>query len=70
MTEQDQEAEKEKARAWIQFLIQTYTAPTFGETDPAFDEAKKDFIEIIKPKTPEKKYEWDEDVLNKYKALQ
>lgn len=75
LTETEAEAEKEKARAWIQFLIQTYTAPSFGTPDPAFEMQKKEFMEAIQPKPQisteqPKKFEWDFEKIDKYKAQQ
>lgn len=74
LSEGEADAEKERSRAWMQFLIQSFTAPSFGGADPSFEQAKKEFIDVIKPKPalnePTKIYQWDEEVLKRYKQKQ
>lgn len=71
------EAEKEQAKMWISYLTALFTQPSLGgKEDPQFAQARKEFIETIKPKKkdelkgPAKVYEWDENLMKKLKEKQ
>lgn len=73
MKNDEAEAEKERARHWLQFLIHTFTAPSLGKEDPQFLKNKQEFIEVLKPvpkKEPTKIYDWDEELMKRLIAQQ
>lgn len=68
LEEDEQEAEKEKARVWLNFLVATFTQPSFGEKDPKFEQAKREFVQSIQPsapKGPAKVYDWDFELMKR-----
>lgn len=77
-TEQEQETEKEKTKAFLQYLIASYTAPTFGKPDAGFEKDRKAFEDMLKPEHLKPKaitegqpaivYDWDEEVMKRYKT--
>lgn len=69
LEKEEQEAEKEKARVWLDFLVATFTQPSF-EKNPKFEQAKKEFIQTIQPKDnkgPAKVYDWDFELMKRLK---
>lgn len=78
--EQEQQAEKEKVKAFIQYLISSYTAPSFGKPDPAFERGRKEFEDMLKPdhlkpkaisaaaEQPASGFDWNEEVMNRYRV--
>lgn len=75
MDADEQEVEREKARAFIQFMTTMYASPSMGEEDAQFKKGRQDFLETIRPKSTEKKgpakvYEWDEELIKRLAATQ
>ena len=79
MTKEEQEAEKEQAKMWINYLTAMFTQPSFsGKEDPQFVQARKEFVEQLKPKAKKPKtgeqsskvIEWDFGKLQQLKAKQ
>ncbi|WP_313429800.1 hypothetical protein [Siminovitchia terrae] len=67
LEEDEREAEKEKARVWLDFLVATFTQPSF-EKDHKFEQAKREFIQSIQPKEnkgPAKVYDWDFELMKR-----
>lgn len=55
-------AEKEKARYYFQYLINLFTAPSFGKEDSEFARSRQEFLKTITPAMPAKEYEYDDDI--------
>lgn len=73
LTKEEQEGEKERARVWLNYLVNVFTQQSFGKEDPKFAQAKKEFIESIKPpekKGPAKIYDYDFELMKRLKASQ
>lgn len=75
MTDEEMEREKEKARAYIQFLISEFTAPSFSEPKREFLAAKEQFRESLLPDAARPKkltieYKWDYELLDKLAGSQ
>lgn len=77
--EQEQAAEQERAKAYLQYAINTYTAPSFGKPSAEFERSKAAFEESLKPEHMKKnaintdlpgiEYGWDAATLQKLKEL-
>lgn len=75
MSDEEQERERERARTYLQYLISHFTAPSFGEPDRQFLDAKKQFVESIMPEAARPKkltieYKWDYELLDKLAGSQ
>lgn len=78
--QEEQEAEKEQAKMWINYLTAVFTQPSFGgKEDPQFARSRKEFVDSIMPQKkepvkelngPAKVYEWDENLMKKLKEKQ
>ena len=76
MEQDEHEAEKERARLYMEFLIAIYAQRPQGKEDRDFAEARKQFADKLKPqeRKPErvetKVYDWDEELLKRLKTTQ
>ncbi|ANU13462.1 hypothetical protein B481_1993 [Planococcus halocryophilus Or1] len=73
LKKENQQAERERARVWLNYLVNVFTQPSMGKEDPKFAMAKKEFIESIKPeqkKGQAKVYEYDFELMKRLKASQ
>lgn len=73
LKKEEQEAERERARTWLNYLVNVFTQPSYGKEDPKFAQAKKEFIDTIKPqeiKGPPKVYDYDFELLKRLKQGQ
>lgn len=78
--QEEQEAEKEQAKMWINYLTALFTQPSLGgKEDPQFARAKKEFVDSLMPKPkqkqeqlngPAKVYDWDFEKMKALKAKQ
>lgn len=70
------EQERERARLFMEFLIAVYAQRPQGKEDRDFAEARKRFIEELKPQERKPKrietkvYDWDEELLKRLKTKQ
>ncbi|MER2090922.1 MAG: hypothetical protein ABS920_14380 [Sporosarcina sp.] len=67
----EQEAEKERARVWLNYLTTVFTQPSFGKEDAQLTQARRDFIKAIQPEQkpgPAKVYDWDFELMKRLKA--
>ncbi|WP_128738587.1 hypothetical protein [Lederbergia galactosidilytica] len=68
LEKEEQEAEKEKARVWLNYLTAMFTQPSYGKEDPKLTQARNDFIKAIQPKQehgPAKVYDWDFELMKR-----
>ncbi|WP_342512790.1 hypothetical protein MKY34_19615 [Sporosarcina sp. FSL K6-1522] len=71
LEKEEQEAEKERARVWLNYLTTIFTQPSYGKEDPQFKRARQDFIKAIQPEQkaePAKVYNWDFELMKRLKA--
>lgn len=73
LKKEEQEAERERARVWLSYLVNVFSQPSYGKEDPKHTQAKKEFLDTIKPqekKGPAKVYDYDFELLKRLKQGQ
>ncbi|MBP3950342.1 hypothetical protein [Bacillus suaedae] len=74
LTKEENQAEKERYLIWMQYLTQIYSQRPQEKEPPQLKQARKDFVQAIKPmdksKPKEKVYQWDFERLKKLQQQQ
>ena len=71
LEKEEKEAEKERARVWLNYLTTVFTQPSHGKEDAKLTQARREFIKAIQPEQkpgPAKVYDWDFELMKRLKA--
>lgn len=76
LEQQEMEAEREKARVYLNYLANVYAQPSMGKEDAQIKQGRKEFLDSITPKLPgsakgqAQVFDWDENLMKKIAARQ